>query len=81
MADRSDKDFQRLRWQCRRGLLELDCIFEDYLDQRYPGASEEEQHQFRELLNEQDPDLQAWLLHGETCPREFHAIVRVLRGV
>ena len=29
-------DRHRLKWQCRRGLLELDLILERYLD-RHPG--------------------------------------------
>jgi len=79
LSDTPEKDLQRLRWQCRRGLLELDCIFEEYLDQRYLSAPEEERASFRQLINEQDPDLQAWLLHGESCPEIFREIVAVLR--
>jgi antitoxin CptB len=80
MAGESDKELQRLRWHCRRGLLELDCLFEDYVDQRYLSAGAAERAQFRQLLNEQDPDLQAWLLYGEPCPEQYQAIVSALRN-
>jgi antitoxin CptB len=80
VAEDQHKEMQRLRWHCRRGLLELDCIFEAYLDKRYLRASEQERTRFRELINEQDPDLQAWILHGEPCPDDYQAIVAVLRN-
>lgn len=79
MAAADDNDLHRLRWQCRRGLLELDCVFEDYLEQAYLQSSAELQGVFRDLLNEQDPDLQAWILHGEPAPPHFQTIVRILR--
>lgn len=75
-----DKDIDRLRWQCRRGLLELDCIFADYLETHYLSAGEQEKAQFRALLNEQDPDLQAWLLFGLETPGQFSEIVEKLRA-
>ena len=80
MGAGADKELHRLRWHCRRGLLELDYIFEDYLDQRYASAPEEERAEFRALLDNQDPDLQAWILHGATPPQAFAGIVTLLRG-
>ncbi len=62
-------------------MLELDYIFEDYLDNRYFAAPEEEQRQFLALLDEQDPDLQGWLLYGQPCPRQFTLIISRLRGL
>ena len=41
----------RLRWRCRRGLLELDLVFEKYLA-RYP-----EDHSLYGLLDLPDNDL------------------------
>jgi len=79
MAGQQDKELQRLRWHCRRGLLELDYIFKDFLDTHYLSAPEQEKRAFRELINEQDPDLQAWLLHGEPCPEAYQDIVSTLR--
>jgi antitoxin CptB len=74
----ADKELQRLRWQCRRGLLELDYIFEHYLQNRYQSAAEDEKAAFRLLLQEQDPDLQAWLLHGQACPAIYEQISKQL---
>ncbi len=78
MSIPSDKELHRLRWQCRRGLLELDYIFERYLQDRYLSAPEDERAAFRLLLQEQDPDLQAWLLLGEACPSIYEQISKQL---
>ncbi len=72
---------QRLRWQCRRGMLELDCIFSVYLDVQFASAPEEEQQQFVRLLQQQDTDLYQWLLDDGIPDAEFERIVRRLRPV
>jgi antitoxin CptB len=76
-----DNDIERLRWQCRRGLLELDYLFADYLDQQYAKASAEEQGAFRALLDQQDPDLQHWLINTDELPPEpkMASLVKKLR--
>ena len=76
-----DNDIERLRWQCRRGLLELDYLFADYLDQQYAKASAEEQAAFRALLDQQDPDLQHWLINTDELPTEpeMASLVKKLR--
>lgn len=58
-------DTARLRWQCRRGMLELDVILSRYLETRFPEASEQEQAQFRALLEVEDPVLNKWLILGD----------------
>jgi antitoxin CptB len=76
-----DNDIERLRWQCRRGLLELDYLFADYLDQQYAKASTDEQAAFRALLDQQDPDLQHWLINTDELPPEpkMASLVKKLR--
>ena len=55
-------ELSRLRWLCRRGMKELDVVLTNYLDERYLGASSEEQALFRRLLEMPDPDLYNLLL-------------------
>lgn len=43
---RSTKDKRRLRWACRRGMLELDVLFEPFVDQAYDELSEEQKRYF-----------------------------------
>ena len=80
MRNPREPSVQRLHWQCRRGMLELDYILKDYLEQRYPTDTPELQAAFEALLQEQDPDLQAWLLQGLPAPARYHAILGSLRG-
>ena len=73
---------EQLRWQCRRGMLELDFVLERYLDQHYDAADDAEERLFRELLTAQDPELQVWLLNGETHPdAEVQALVDKIRCI
>ncbi len=72
-------EIQRLRWQCRRGLLELDYILQHYLDHHFAAAQHLERAQFILLLQQQDDNLQAWLLEGVQPAADLSAIVERLR--
>ncbi len=75
-------DVQRLRWQCRRGLLELDLIFEAFLGKEngYRQLSTSQKESFQSLLLNSDQDLQKWML-GKTEPEEQQNIelIRLIR--
>ena len=58
----------RLRWQCRRGMRELDLLLTDYLENDYSHSSDEQKQAFRELLGLPDPDLIGYLLGAQTPP-------------
>jgi len=58
-------DLARLRWRCRRGMRELDVVFQRYLEQRYPQAPAAEQQAFESLVELQDPQLLAYLMGRE----------------
>ncbi|MEL6710242.1 MAG: succinate dehydrogenase assembly factor 2 [Pseudomonadota bacterium] len=70
---------QRLSWQCRRGLYELDVLFQYYLEHQFALASATEQDQFASLLQQQDDQLQAWLLEGAEPDPALSVIVTTLR--
>ncbi len=53
---------RRLHWQCRRGLKELDVIFEPYMEDHYRDASISDQQVFQRILAEEDVDLLAWFM-------------------
>ncbi|OGT20232.1 MAG: hypothetical protein A2V90_03650 [Gammaproteobacteria bacterium RBG_16_57_12] len=57
----------RLRWQCRRGMLELDLMLEAFLEQRYEQLSERERSAFEELLTYPDQLLQDYF-YGRAAP-------------
>jgi antitoxin CptB len=57
---------ERIRWRCRRGLLELDLVLSKFLDEHFPSLSISQRAVFNVLLDYPDNDL--WdLLSGKTA--------------
>ena len=54
-----------IRWQCRRGMRELDGLLAGYLGSAYKRAPETEKAAFRELLELPDPELIGYLLGSQ----------------
>jgi antitoxin CptB len=52
-------ELSKLKWQCRRGSLELDLLLQHYLDTAYLQADSEEKARFVELLKLDDDELLA----------------------
>ena len=50
----------RLRWQCRRGMRELDVLLTNYLEDQYPESAEPDKEAFRRVLALPDPDLMSY---------------------
>ncbi|MGH8281420.1 MAG: succinate dehydrogenase assembly factor 2, partial [Gammaproteobacteria bacterium] len=70
----------RLRWQCRRGMKELDLVLEGYLEGRFAAASIEEQQAFASLLNLPDPVLLAYIMGREQpSTEEQRRVIESLR--
>lgn len=57
----------RLMWRCRRGMKEMDILFENFMKNVYDNLSKNEQALFEEFLNESDSDINDWIL-GRTNP-------------
>lgn len=71
----------RLKWQCRRGMRELDELLLDYLTHRYPTANEDDKAAFRAILELSDPDLIGYLLQSvkpDSVPIA-HVVDRILK--
>jgi len=51
------QELNRLRWQCRRGLLELDLILERFLERHLDRLRGEHLASFKTLLDYTDNDL------------------------
>ncbi len=50
----------KLRWQCRRGMLELDVLLGQFLEEAYLGLNPEDQLIFANLLKCNDQELFYW---------------------
>ena len=55
----------RLRWACRRGMLELDVLLVPFVKEVYPGLDEEDQRRYRKLLSCEDQDMFGWFMQRE----------------
>jgi len=50
-------EMDRVRWRCRRGLLELDIVLTRFLDGEYPSLTLVQRETFSALLGLADNDL------------------------
>ncbi len=73
---------RRLRWHCRRGLLELDLTLGRFMDEKLVSLTPEQVMQFEALLEYEDNDLWAVLTRRQACtdPRLLN-MVEMLRVV
>ena len=73
-------DQARLKWQCRRGMRELDLLLESFLEHRYQALSLADQDNFERLLDCPNEDLIVWLIEGESPQDEqLDSLVRQIR--
>lgn len=73
-------DLAKLRWRCRRGLLELDVLLQRFLDRRYGELMPPEREAFEQLLALPDPELLGYL-RGDELPTQpsLKELVRKIR--
>ena len=50
-------ELDRVRWHCRRGLLELDLVLNHFVDNRYAQLAPEQKQALARLLDLPDNDL------------------------
>ena len=74
---------ERVRWRCRRGLLELDIVLGRFIEQCYPGLDEVQQISFDALLDMPDNDLWDMISGRGTVPLpcEQLALLEKIRAV
>lgn len=61
------KNKARLKWACRRGMLELDVLFMPFVDGAYDDLDDQQKMDFERLLECDDPELFAWFMGHEKC--------------
>lgn len=79
-SDISLSETDRLHWQCRRGMLELDELFSLFLQTGYNMLELNDKSLFIDLLKESDPDLYRWLLVSEQCPARYESLIAKIKG-
>ena len=76
------KELERLRWRCRRGLLELDIVLGRFVEQHYAGLDVSQKKVFDALLDM--PDTVLWdMIAGrqEAAQGEQQALLEKIRAV
>ena len=59
----------KIKWQCRRGMLELDLILNRFVSEQLEKLTLKQVSAFEMLLNYPDPDIYNWLM-GNEVPSE-----------
>ena len=61
------KQQERIRWRCRRGMLELDLILARFLTDKIDTLDESQAQLLDRLLTYPDQDLFDWLMARKVC--------------
>ncbi len=72
-------ELDRIRWQCRRGMLELDLVLNRFLERDLAGLDADQLQVFKALLDEADTHLLAWVMEQEAVPDHYDFLIRRLR--
>lgn len=71
----------KIKWHCRRGMLELDLILTQFIENRLEQLSEQQIHSFETLLSYTDPELYAYLMgYSEPEDKDIIDIVAIIRN-
>lgn len=60
-------ELKRIRWRSRRGMRELDQVFDRYLEHGWPQDSEAQRAVFLRLLDCENDKLWRWIMGYEDC--------------
>jgi antitoxin CptB len=75
-------ELSKLKWQCRRGTLELDILLTRYLETCFIHANKEEQASFIELLKLEDTVLIPHLMgNREPDTESMLLLVKKIQGL
>ena len=74
-------ELDKIRWHCRRGLLELDLILENFNRQHLTSLEPEQLARFKELLAFPDNDLLDLVMGRAASPDErYNNVLQLLRA-
>jgi antitoxin CptB len=80
-ADEHRYELDRVRWQCRRGLLELDLVLAAFVERHFERLDASQRQVFKELLDHPDNDLLDLVMgRCESRDPRHKPVVELLRG-
>lgn len=76
-----DRERERLRWRCRRGMLELDLLFQKFIRREFDRLTEREQLVLKRIVELGDNELLDYC-YGRIVAddAEVQALVRRIAG-
>jgi len=75
-----DKVDSGLRWRCRRGMLELDILLNDFLDKSYESLTVQRKNTFDQILDYPDQLLfDLFLGHMQSSDNSVSELVQTIR--
>ena len=79
----TEKRYARLKWACRRGMLELDVLLQPFVEEAFHDLADQDQETFERLLTCDDPDLFAWFMGHQQCddPALAHMVSTIVNRV
>ena len=78
----SGRERDRIKWDCRRGLLELDLVLQRFLERRFDALDAGQTRDFRELLAYDDNDLLDMVMgRAEPVNERLFAVLQMMRTV
>jgi len=80
-ADIHDAALRRMEWRCRRGMLEMDLLFVDFVSRYLPNLSDAQINALDKLLDL--PDNELWNLvseGGDVSDLTTSQVLTMLRG-
>ena len=69
-------ELNRIRWHCRRGMLELDLVLTKFLDHRFDSLTPHQKELFVQLIDTSDNDL--WDLISNRNSRENNHLKEII---
>ena len=73
-------EIDRIRWSCRRGILELDLVLQRFLNDHYLSLTVEQKKTFTRLLGLPDNDLLDLAMErADTNDEAFGELVNLMR--
>ncbi len=75
------RDTERIKWHCRRGLLELDLVLQRFVDRHLDTLSDVQTDVFKELLAYEDNDLLDMVMgRAEPVNGDLSAVLELMRS-
>lgn len=80
MTDNLALSIKKIRWACRRGMLELDLLLLPFFETNYLNLTVQQQADFVSLLEYPDPEIYAWLMgYAQPVDLKLQTLIQLIK--